>query len=401
MALSWRDIKSPNAGGAEVNTHELLKHLSQERYHIVHISPLYQNLNKKEVIDGITYIRYGNIFSVILFAIQFYRRYRKEIDFVIDQCNTHRFFTPLWVEGNKRIFLIYQLTRDIWDINLTFPFNKLGKILENPLLKMYNRDITITESESTKRDLITVGFHQENIFVVPVIMKLKPWKTTEFLEKSEIPQFVYVGRYAKYKGIDVAVEAMGLMKKNKIKAQLIILGKKNEGYIRSNLLPICRKYDLKIYFPKEYEVIQGNNEYKSSDIIFAGFVSEDDKLVTLSRAKALVFPSNREGWGIPVSEAAYVGTPSIIFNSEGLIDAVDNGKAGFVCKEKSARGVYEQMKTVLEKDDLYNNMVSNAYLFSKQYLDVDVNKIMDKIFRIVRKKDVLERRMLFRRMRGI
>lgn len=379
--MSWRDVRSPGAGGAEVNTHEMFKRLDSNLYSITHISPLYENLQERESIDGITYIRHGNVFTVISFAVGYYRKHKDEFDYVIDQCNTHRFFTPLWVKRDKRIFLIYQLTRDIWDINLSFPFNKVGKLMENTLLRLNKNDITITESESTKNDLIKVGFHGEKVFIIPIIMKIDPWDPKYFLSKSVIPQYVYVGRYAKYKGIDFAVEAIGILKSKCIKAQLIILGKKDEEYIQSRLLPICEKYQLVSFEPEKYDVDQDDKEYRDADIIFAGFVSEEEKMKTLSRAKALVFPSNREGWGIPISEAAYVGTPSIVFDSAGLIDAVDNGKAGYVCRFKSAYGIYEQMRITLDDNDLYVRMRENSYQFTKRYLEVDVNKMMTSILK--------------------
>ena len=34
-----------------------------------------------------------------------------------------------------------------------------------------------------------------------------------FKKKEGVPTYIYVGRYAKYKGIDVAVEAFGKLKK--------------------------------------------------------------------------------------------------------------------------------------------------------------------------------------------
>lgn len=38
MALSWRDIKSPTAGGAEVHTHEMLRRIDRSSYRVIHIA---------------------------------------------------------------------------------------------------------------------------------------------------------------------------------------------------------------------------------------------------------------------------------------------------------------------------------------------------------------------------
>lgn len=363
LALSWRDIKSPTAGGAEVNTHEIFRRLDKEKFEITHFAPLYPGQNREEYIDGIRYIRRGNVLSVIMYAMVHYKRNKEKYDFVIDQCNTHRFFTPLWVEQDKRIFLIYQLTREIWDINCAFPINIIGKKLENTMLRIYRNDITITESESTKKDLMEIGFIESNINVIPIIMKIAPWEKQEFLKKNDTPTFTYVGRYAKYKGIDDAIEAIGILKEKKINTKLIIIGKKNQEYISKVLEPICARYSLSI----------SDNE-ETADIITKGYISEDEKLEILSKSKALVFPSNREGWGIPISEAAYVGTPSIVYNSPGIRDAVNFGKAGYLCERNSPKSIAKKMCEILDDNQMYEIMRDKAYDFSKSYLDVNVNE---------------------------
>ena len=88
----------------------------------------------------------------------YYKKNRKNIDFVVDQCNTHRFFTPFWVKRKKENFYIHQLTREIWDINLNPPISTIGKLMETPLLWIYRKDYTITVSNSTKKDLLEIGF---------------------------------------------------------------------------------------------------------------------------------------------------------------------------------------------------------------------------------------------------
>lgn len=366
LSLSWRDIKSPTAGGAEVHTHEMLKRMDSNKYRIIHLSALYDGLKNEENIDGVNYIRKGNVFSVILYAWLFYVKNRSCIDYVIDQCNTHRFFTPLWVKNEKRIFYIHQLTREIWDINLKFPFNIIGKRTENFLLRLNNKDYAIIVSESTKNDLVDVGFNINKLFIVPNGISFEPWTENEFLEKEKNPTFIYAGRYAKYKGIDVAIEAFGKFKNHYPNTKLWILGKRNEEYIEKNLMPICQKYGL-----------TWGTEEDDSDIISWGFVSEEKKLELLSRSKALLFPSIREGWGIPITEAANVGTPSIVFDSPGIRDAVNFGQAGYLCKANTSEGLYEQLVACVQEEEQYTLKRKQAYEFSKTFVWENTGKKAD------------------------
>lgn len=357
MALSWRDIKSPTAGGAEVHTHEMLRRIDRSSYRVIHIAARYGREKESEMIDGVQYIRKGNPVSVIWYAFFYYQRNRKNIDFVIDQCNTHRFFTPLWVPQKKRIFYIHQLTREIWEINLKFPWGKIGRYLENTLLKLNKRDIVITVSASTKAELIELGYDTAKITIIPNGISFIPWQKDQWLEKEQVPAFIYVGRYAAYKGIDAAVESIGLLKQKGIKAKLWILGKTDQEYIKKQLLPVCGKYGIKL-----------GKRGSASEIMIWGYVSEQEKLELLSRAKALVFPSVREGWGIPVTEAGVVGTPSVVFDSPGVRDAVDGGNAGYLCRKNHVKALAEEMERVLLDKELYEQKRELAYAFSCQFL---------------------------------
>ena len=367
LTLSWRDIKSPNAGGAEVHTHEMLKRLDKNKFRIIHLAGKYADEKDNEVIDGVNYIRKGSVFTVIWYAFLYYRKNCKNIDFVIDECNTHRFFTPLYVNKYKRIFYIHQLTREIWDINCKWPFNWIGKMLETPVLKLNKNDYVITVSQSTKNDLIALGYNADRIIIIPNGISFAPWKMEQMYEKEQEPTFIFVGRYSWYKGIDVAVEALGLLKKKYKKARLWILGKKDEDYIRNKLNPISDKYHMK----------WGEHNDIDVDIIAWGFVSEEKKLELLSRATALVFPSIREGWGIPITEAAIVGTPSIVFDAPGLRDAVNGGEAGYLCKFNNANGLKDMMEKVILDKTFYEKKRIDAYNFSKQFQWENTGKLLE------------------------
>ena len=367
LSLSWRDIKSPTAGGAEVQTHEMLKRANKDKFRIVHIAPKYENLPSEESIDGVNYIRKGNIITVIWYAFLFYKKNRNNINFVLDQCNTHRFFTPFWVKREKRIFYIHQLTREIWDINCRFPFNLIGKVMETPMLKIYKRDNTIALSKSTKDDLVAVGFNKKKIHIISIGIDFEPWTQEQFYTKESNPTFVYVGRYAKYKGIDVAIDAFGKLKEEYPYAKMWLLGKKDQQYVEDVLTPICNKYDITI------------GDEKNNDVICQGFVSEERKLELLSKSTALVFPSIREGWGIPITEAANVGTPSIVFDSPGIRDAIDFGNAGYLCDENSSYGIYDMMKRTINDNRMYEQMRKKAYEFSKGLVWCEVGKRFEKV----------------------
>lgn len=354
LFLSWRDIKHNKMGGAEVFTHEMLKKLDTNKYTITHISPMSlnkdgeQNLND-EIIDGIHYLRKGNMLTVILYAMIYYMSHAAHIDYVIDQVNTHRFFTPFWVKQSKRVFFIHQLTREIWSINMKFPWDIIGKYSENLMTQIYKNNIAITVSNSTKQDLLALGFNESNVYILPEGINFVPWEVKDF-KSSKQRMFTYVGRISSYKGIDVALEAYCKLYHYYPDTIFNVVGKGKEDYIKTVLEPIRRKYNVPL-----------------DNINYCGFVSEEEKLEIMSKSHCLVFPSRREGWGLTITEAAAVGTPSIVYKSPGLIDAVDYGKAGYLAKENNKFEIFKLMKKSLTDNDTYRKTRKSAYEYSKLF----------------------------------
>ena len=98
--------------------------------------------------------------------MKYYKKNKKNIDLVIDQCNAHRFFTKFYVPKKKRIFYTHQLSRELWFVMADPPISFLGYAAETPMLRLNRNDQTITVSESTKQGLLDVGYKDENIKVL-------------------------------------------------------------------------------------------------------------------------------------------------------------------------------------------------------------------------------------------
>lgn len=387
ISLSWRDIKSPKAGGAETHTHSLLRTIDNTKYNIIHISFMYEGLQTTEYIDDILYVRYGMYLEYILFCRKLYRRYRDKVISVLDQCNTWRAFTRFWVKPEHRVFYIHQLTREIWYIQSKGLFAWIGEHTETFMLRLNRHDRAITVSRSTMDDLVSVGFDPKRITIIPntlsdEILKFEVSHPNDKGAKESDPTFIYVGRYARYKGIDDTIEAFGQLKSKHPDSKLWIVGKPDETYLDEVIFPICNKYGLYVH-RADKTGISGNNipsvrgqealnestdqrdaSEVNPDIIIWGFVDEERKYELMQRAHALVCPSIREGWGIIISEAGYLGTPSIVYDSPGLRDAVDYGRAGFMCSVNTPVELRRLMDSVIEDTVEYNRIKRCAYEFA-------------------------------------
>ncbi|AKH33214.1 hypothetical protein XF24_00891 [candidate division SR1 bacterium Aalborg_AAW-1] len=68
----------------------------------------------------------------------------------------------------------------------------------------------------------------------------------------------------------------------------------------------------------------------SERIYYLGFVSGDDKLSMLQHADYVIFPSEKETFGLVTLEAMASGTTPIINNIGGFVDIVQDGKNGII-----------------------------------------------------------------------
>lgn len=355
LSLSWRDLSHPKMGGAEIFTHEILKALPPYTK-VIHLSPRVSDAPREEIKDGIRYIRRGNSFTVLFWAIYYYLKNRKSISQILDQCNTHHFFSPLWAPKSKISLLIYQTTQEIWFQNFPkwfWPIASVGYITERFRLRLYRDCHTFTISDSTRDSLIEFGFSSDKITILPIGLEKSNMSIVLPQQKPDVPSFIYVGRYSPYKGIDDVIKAFILFRKSRKTGTLWIVGKPDWKYVKQKLAPLISAASLT------------SGSTGSEDIVFWGFVSTGKRNELMALAHALIIPSMREGWGMIVSEAGLLGTPSIAYNKPGIRDAVCKGTAGFLCKDNSPNGILEMMELTISNPDYYHEMAQKAKNFAE------------------------------------
>lgn len=342
LIFNWRDIKNPEGGGAEVFTHEIARRLLKKGNEVTLFTSEFDDCKKEEFVDGVRIVRAGRKYSVYWKAEEYYKKYfsKEGYDVVIDSINTRPFFTPKFVRrGEKVVALIYQLAREYWFYETPFPINLLGYyLLENRWLKSYVEIPTITISESTKKDLIGLGF--KKISVVFAGLGFRPLKKVP--KKYDNPVIIYLGRLKKAKRPDHVVEAFRIIKRKISNAELWVVG---SGYLSKHLQKISPE-GVKLF----------------------GHIPEEEKRNLLAKAWVSINPSVREGWGINIIEANALGTPSIAYDVPGLRDSIMDGKTGVLVKENgNVEMLAEATIDILENKDLREKLSKNALGWSKQF----------------------------------
>lgn len=92
--LNWRDIRNPEAGGAEVFTHEVAKRLVEGGWGVTLFTSTFPGGAREEELEGVEVVRRGGRFSVYGKAKDYCRKFVNDFDVVVDEINTRPFMTP-------------------------------------------------------------------------------------------------------------------------------------------------------------------------------------------------------------------------------------------------------------------------------------------------------------------
>jgi len=175
---------------------------------------------------------------------------------------------------------------------------------------------------------------------------------------------LYVGTLEPRKNIPRLIQAYRkLILENKIKHQLVIVGKKGWSY--QEIFNMVERLDSNV----------------RKKVIFTGYVPEEELPLLYNAADLFVYPSLYEGFGIPPLEAMACGVPVIVSNVSSLPEVV--GYAGILVDpynvEELCQAIY---KVIVEKglrEVLKKKGFQRAQEFSKEKLAKKMLKIYKKV----------------------
>lgn len=336
--LSWRDIKNPQAGGAEKVAIEIASRLAKEGNKVIIFSSKFKKAPEIERIRGISIIRRGNHLTCRLYAFLYYLKH-KDFDLIIDEINTIPSFTPLYAP-KKSIAFIHQLAREYWFTQTFFPFNYIGNFLEPFYLSIYRKTPTITVSNSTRNDLKKLGF--KKIKVIREGLDISPKNPGD---KTNL--VLFIGRLTPAKNPKDAILAFKIINSKFKSYKLKIIGAGDKNYANSLKSTVA---NLKL----------------TKFVEFQGRVDEKTKIKLLLEAKIILIPSIREGWSLVATEANATGCVPIAYNVRGLRDSLINGKTGVLVK-KSPENLALAAIDLLSNEPKRLKLAQNGQKFAKDF----------------------------------
>ncbi len=194
----------------------------------------------------------------------------------------------------------------------------------------------IAVSEATKGDLIEkLGVSPDKITVIyegvdhnKFKVQSSKFKIDETRRKYGIDgnYLLFVGTVQPRKNLVRLIKSFSMLRPRFPELDLVIAGKK--GWLADEIYAA----------PKDFGV--------EKRVKFLGYVSTDEVVTLLNGAKALVFPSLYEGFGLPVLEAMACGCPVVTSNISSLPEVV--GEAGILVDPHSVEDVARGINQALE-----------------------------------------------------
>ncbi len=344
--LDYRDIHHPEAGGAEVYIYEIFRRIAEYGHRVTWISARDAGAARELREGNLRMLRAGNKATANFTSAREALRLAREepVDLFIENLCKIPFFLPLYTRAPVLPIVLHLFGETVFQE-------------ANPLLAsyvwMYERFIPrvyrgrpfVALSDSTAEDLRKRGVEMRWVDVVPPGLDLDHFGVAPEGAARE-PLVVYVGRLKRYKQVDIVLRAFAKVHSRVPRARMVLLGK---GDDRERLEAIAGKI--------------GIGEF----VDFRGFVSEEEKIDWMRRARVVVYPSPKEGWGISTTEAAACGTPVVASDSAGLRDAVRNGVTGFLVPHADVDAWAKPIQRLLEDDATFEQLSRGGLEWAQEF----------------------------------
>lgn len=229
--------------------------------------------------------------------------------------------------------------------------------------RMKNADVILTDSENSRREIIkywNVPSEKVHVTYLGIDTRYYSYRINgsdefELINKWKIPEnyILFVGTIEPRKNIQRLIQAFDLYKsvsQNDLK--LVLAGGK--GWLSDGIYKTAEEARY------------------SKDIVFTGYFPEHLKPALYAKAKALVYPSLYEGFGLPILEAMAVGTPVLTSNISSMPEVT--GDMGVYVNpynmESMADGILEVIKRSSDMYCKYNlRKYAKQYSWTKNYKD--------------------------------
>lgn len=250
----------------------------------------------------------------------------------------------------KKILTIFDLSPIIqpqFFTALTTTYTKLFPLV------LRNTDHIVTISKNSKTDIKKIfNISEEKITVIYLGIEEKfraitdKEKLHKIRKKYNLPSkfILFVGTIEPRKNLTCLISAFSNIEK-RLDLKLVIVG--NKGW-------------------KYKEVFNSIKQLKvQEDVIFTGFVDDEDLPLIYNLAELFVYPSFYEGFGFPILEAMSCGCPVITSSISSLSEI--NGDAALLVNPSSEKDLAKTLKFIVLNSKVKIKMKKNGLKHAKKF----------------------------------
>ncbi len=328
FVLNERDLANPLAGGAEVHQNEVFGRLASRGFPVTLICAGYPGAAPVGDERGMRVLHVGNRYSFYARGPLVARRLVRDVGdraLVVENLNKLPFYGPLW-SAVPVLGLVHHLFGATAFRQVSFPVAAVTYLSERPIPRIYRKVPMIAVSPSTRDDLIARGVPAANVTFIPNGLDHELYRP---VPTAPGPIVLSLGRVETYKRIDVVVDALPRVLARVPSAKLVVVGR---GEAVAGLEQHVARLGLQ------------------SAVEFRGFVDEREKVALYQSARVFVNPSEKEGWGLTVLEAAACGAPAVASDSPGLRDSVRHDETGLLVPHGDADACASALLRLLTDD---------------------------------------------------
>jgi glycosyltransferase involved in cell wall biosynthesis len=344
-----------NKSGIGIYTYEIAKRLSKcNKLQVT--GDIFSFLNRNDVskdIEGLDF--HKDICS--LFSYGVYKRiwhytpirYRQLFRRQTDITHFFNFLVPPRIDG-KVINTIHDLSFLLYPE--TMDKRNLGFLKKNIQYSVDRPDKIITISENSKNEIIKhLQVDSNKIEIIYPGVDYHAYHTIHdqlsidaVMNKYHLPKeyILYMGTLEPRKNIVGIVEAFSMLKRNTGVAtkqvRLVLAGKK--GWLYEPIFSKVQELGLE------------------QEVVFTDYVEEKDKPIIYGQARAFVFPSLYEGFGIPVLEAMAASVPVITSNTSSLPEVV--GDAGVLVDPMDTEAIAKAMYKLIQDEGYVKQLIKRG-----------------------------------------
>ena len=355
LFLNWRDTRNPHGGGSEVYVEKIAGELIRRGHRATLFCAAHSAGPADETTPaGLRVLRRGGRHTVYLRAALAYllgiiglgplsRRRGGRPDVLVDVGNGLPFLSPLWAR-RPVIALVHHVHREQWPVVLTPRLARIGWWIESWLApRVYRKCRYVTVSAATRDELAVLGVDPERVTIVhngtPEMAPAAP------VARTPEPSLIVLGRLVPHKRVEMALDAVAALAPQFPGLSLVVAG---QGWWQDELRAYAETLGI------------------TDRVRFAGFVSDEEKRVLMSRAWVALTPSLKEGWGLTIVEAGAVGTPNIAFRGAGGVEeSLVDGRTGLLAEDPA--DFTAKTRLLLADDALRAEMGSAARAHSDRF----------------------------------